>query len=99
MTPADFEIVARLTACERRTHIAPDAHVYATGEAEPARAARRKPAGAKAAREDLTNVIVEKRVVARVRTSALGGVSQTHGREKQAQRANRGGSGAQASGC
>ena len=84
MTPADFEIVARLTACELRTHVAPDAHVDTTGEAERARAARRTPAGAKAARDELTEVIVEKRVVADVRMSAVGGVSKTRGREKQA---------------
>lgn len=84
MIPADFEIAARLTARELRTYIAPDANVKTTGEAEPTQPARRTPAGARPALDHRTDVIVEKRVVARVRMDAVSGVSKARGREKQA---------------
>jgi hypothetical protein len=72
--PADFEITARLTARELRTHVAPDARLETTdggrtltcGEAQTfARETVER-------RDCRTDVMIEKRVVAAVRVGAVG---------------------------
>jgi hypothetical protein len=77
--PADFEITARLTARELRTHVAPDARLETTdggrtltcGEAETfARETVER-------RDCRTDVVIKKRVVAVVRVGAIGEDVQT----------------------
>lgn len=79
MIPADFEITARLTARELRTHVAPDARLGTTdggrtltcGEAQTfARETVER-------RDCRTDVIIKKRVVAAVRVGAVGEDVQT----------------------
>ena len=79
MIPADFEITARLTARELRTHVAPDTRIETTdggrtltcGEAQTfARETVER-------RDCRTDVIIRKRVVAAVRVGAVGQDVQT----------------------
>ena len=71
MTPADFEITARLTARELRTHIAPDAQLELTGGGgSPTHGEAQTCARETVERRNCgADVTVEKRVVGAVRVS------------------------------
>jgi hypothetical protein len=73
MTQADFEITARLTAQELRTHIAPDAQLEPTGGGgSPIHGEAQTCARETVERRHCsTDVTVEKRVVAAVRMSSV----------------------------
>jgi hypothetical protein len=80
VSPADFEITARLTARELRAHVAPDARLETTdgggtftcGEAQTF-------ARETVERDCRTDVIIKKRVVAAVRAGAVGEDVHTRG--------------------
>jgi hypothetical protein len=76
--PADFEITARLTARELRTHVAPDARIETTdGGKTLTRGEAQTFARETVERRDCrTDVIIKKRVAA-VRVGALGEDVQT----------------------
>ena len=85
MTPEDFEITARLTARELRTHVAPDARLETTagggtithGEAQ---TSARETVAPPARRRD---AIIKKRVVAAVRVAGVGDDVQTKPARRQ----------------
>jgi hypothetical protein len=67
--PADFEITARLTARELRTHVAPDARLETTGEGRTLTCGEAQTLARETVerRDHRTDVIIKKRVVAVVR--------------------------------
>lgn len=74
MTPADFEITARLTARELRAHVAPDARLETTdgGGTLTCGEAQTFACETVERRDCRTDVIIKKRVVAAVRVGAVG---------------------------
>jgi hypothetical protein len=74
MTPADFEITARLTARELRMRVASSAQLQTTGGDGTLTHGEAQTRAREIERRDCsTDVVVEKRVVASVRVGAVGG--------------------------